>query len=248
MDGDHISSIIAIVIFVILSGYFSATETAFSSLNRVRLKNLAKNGNRRAALVLQLSDDYDKLLSTILVGNNIVNIATAAVGTALFIRLYGDIGATISTIVATIVVLIFGEISPKSLAKESPENFAMFSAPLLKVLVVLLTPVNFLFSLWKKLLKKAFHTKDEPGMAEEELLTLIEEAEQDGAINEEDSELIQSVIDFNDLKVDDILTPRVDIEAVALEDSREEIARRSSRPAIRACRSTGTPSTTSSAS
>ena len=108
MDGDHISSIIAIVIFVILSGYFSATETAFSSLNRVRLKNLAKNGNRRAALVLQLSDDYDKLLSTILVGNNIVNIATAAVGTALFIRLYGDIGATISTIVVTIVVLIFG--------------------------------------------------------------------------------------------------------------------------------------------
>lgn len=224
MDGDHISSIIAIVIFVILSGYFSATETAFSSLNRVRLKNLAKNGNRRAALVLQLSDDYDKLLSTILVGNNIVNIATAAVGTALFIRLYGDIGATISTIVVTIVVLIFGEISPKSLAKESPENFAMFSAPLLKVLVVLLTPVNFLFSLWKKLLKKAFHTKDEPGMTEEELLTLIGEAEQDGAINEEDSELIQSVIDFNDLKVDDILTPRVDIEAVALEDSREEIA------------------------
>ena len=129
MDGDHISSIIAIVIFVILSGCFSATETAFSSLSRVRLKNLAKNGNRRAALVLQLSDDYDKLLSTILVGNNIVNIATAAVGTALFIRLYGDIGATISTIVVTIVVLIFGEISPKSLAKESPENFAMFSAP-----------------------------------------------------------------------------------------------------------------------
>lgn len=225
MDGDSLPSLLTIVIFVALSAYFSATETAFSSLNRVRLKNLAKNGNRRAALVLQLSDDYDKLLSTILVGNNIVNIATAAVGTALFIRLYGDIGATISTIVVTIVVLIFGEISPKSLAKESPERFAMFAAPLLRLLLIVLTPVNFLFSLWKKLLKKAFHAKDEPGMTEEELLTIVEEAEQDGAINEEDSELIHSVIDFNDLKVNDVLTPRVDIVGVALDDGQDRIAR-----------------------
>ena len=225
MDGDSLPSLLTIVIFVALSAYFSATETAFSSLNRVRLKNLAKNGNRRAALVLQLSDDYDKLLSTILVGINIDNIATAAVGTALFIRLYGDIGATISTIVVTIVVLIFGEISPKSLAKESPERFAMFAAPLLRLLPIVLTPVNFLFSLWKKLLKKAFHTKDEPGMTEEELLTIVEEAEQDGAINEEDSELIHSVIDFNDLKVNDVLTPRVDIVGVALDDGQDRIAR-----------------------
>ena len=138
-------------VLILMSAYFSATETAFSSLNKTRLKTRAEKGSRRAAATLKLAEDYDKLLSTILIGNNIVNIATASIGTLLFVRHYGDVGATLSTIVVTIVVLIFGEITPKSLAKDIPERFAMFSTPFLKALVILLTPVNWLFTQWKKL-------------------------------------------------------------------------------------------------
>ena len=140
------TSLIIIVLCVMMSAYFSATETAFSSLNRIRVKNMADKGNKRAALVLKMSENYDELLSTILIGNNIVNIASASLATVLFVDLLGDeAGPSVSTIVTTIVVLIFGEISPKSIAKESPEKFAMWSAPILRVLVKILMPVNFLF-------------------------------------------------------------------------------------------------------
>lgn len=142
----HTVSLLIIVFCIVMSAYFSATETAFSSLNRIKMKNMAEKGNRRAALVLQLSESYDTLLSTILIGNNIVNIASASLATVLFVRLLGEeSGPSISTLVTTVVVLIFGEISPKSIAKESPEQFAMFSAPLLRVFVICLTPLNFLF-------------------------------------------------------------------------------------------------------
>lgn len=225
MDGDSIPSIIAIVILIALSAYFSATETAFSTMNRVRLKSLIKSGNKKAGLALRLADNYDKLLSTILVGNNIVNIATASISTLLFVNLYGPYGATISTIVITVVVLIFGEITPKGLAKESPEKFAMFASPFINALVVILTPINFIFTQWKKLLNKLFRSPVGKGMTEEELLTIVEEAEQDGAINEDESELIHSVIDFTDLKVRDIITPRVDIVGVDKNAGRDEIIR-----------------------
>lgn len=225
MDGDSIPSIIAIVILIALSAYFSATETAFSTMNRVRLKSLIKSGNKKAGLALRLADNYDKLLSTILVGNNIVNIATASISTLLFVNLYGPYGATISTIVITVVVLIFGEITPKGLAKESPEKFAMFASPFINALVVILTPINFIFTQWKKLLNKLFRSPGGKGMTEEELLTIVEEAEQDGAINEDESELIHSVIDFTDLKVRDIITPRVDIVGVDKNAGRDEIIR-----------------------
>lgn len=225
MDGDSIPSIIAIVILIALSAYFSATETAFSTMNRVRLKSLIKSGNKKAGLALRLADNYDKLLSTILVGNNIVNIATASISTLLFVNLYGPYGATISTIVITVVVLSFGEITPKGLAKESPEKFAMFASPFINALVVILTPINFIFTQWKKLLNKLFRSPGGKGMTEEELLTIVEEAEQDGAINEDESELIHSVIDFTDLKVRDIITPRVDIVGVDKNAGRDEIIR-----------------------
>ncbi len=225
MDGDSIPSIIAIVILIALSAYFSATETAFSTMNRVRLKSLIKSGNKKAGLALRLADNYDKLLSTILVGNNIVNIATASISTLLFVNLYGPYGATISTIVITVVVLIFGEITPKGLAKESPEKFAMFASPFINALVVILTPINFIFTQWKKLLNKLFRSPGGKGMTEEDLLTIVEEAEQDGAINEDESELIHSVIDFTDLKVRDIITPRVDIVGVDKNAGRDEIIR-----------------------
>jgi len=223
MDNESILSIIIIILCVILSGYFSATETAFSSLNRIRIKNMADNGNKRAALTYKLSDNYDKLLSTILVGNNIVNIAAASVSTLLFVRFLGNAGPTVSTVVITITVLIFGEISPKSIAKESPEKFAMFSAPFLSVLIFVLTPINFLFTQWKKLLSLIFKTGDDRSITEEELLTLVDEAEKEGAINEEDKEMINNVIDFNDREVNEIYTPRVDIVGIHETASIDEI-------------------------
>lgn len=213
-----------LIVLVALSAYFSATETAFSSLNRIRIKNMASDGDKRAQLVLDLAHDYDKLLSTILIGNNIVNITSASLSTVLFVKWLGDAGVSLSTVVMTVVVLIFGEISPKSLAKESPEKFAMLSAPVMHALVVVFTPLCFLFTQWKRLLSRVFHTDDSPGMTEEELLTIVEEAQQEGGIDEQESELIRSAIGFNDLKAVDIFTPRVDVTAVEKGATVDEIA------------------------
>ncbi len=218
-------SLIIIVCCIIMSAYFSATETAFSSLNRVRMKSLAEKGNKRAALVLRLSENYDSLLSTILIGNNIVNITSTSVATVLFVRLLGEErGSSLSTLVMTIVVLIFGEVSPKSLAKEVPENFALFSAPILRVLVIILSPANFLFGQWKKLLSLIFKFSRESGITEEELLIMVEEAKQDGGIDEQEGTLIRSAIEFSDLTAEDVLTPRIDVAAVPADATQEEIA------------------------
>ena len=225
MDSSDSIIILVMIALVTMSAYFSATETAFSSLNRIRLKNMAENGNKRAASTLKLSERFDRLLSTILVGNNIVNIAVTSIATVYFTKLLGDAaGPTVATAVITVLVLIFGEISPKSLAKESPEKFAMFSAPIMKVLMWVLTPVNFLFSLWKKLLNKIIRSDNSPSITEEELLTIVEEAKEDGGIDESDSELIRSAIEFHDLQAVDIFTPRVDIEAVQQDADRDAIA------------------------
>lgn len=225
MNSDSISLII-IVVCIVMSAYFSATETAFSSLNRIRIKNMAEKGNKRAALVLRLSENYDSLLSTILIGNNIVNIASASLATVLFVKLIGEeAGPSVSTAVTTVVVLIFGEISPKSIAKETPEKFAMFSAPIIRILQLLLTPFNFLFGQWKKLLSLLFRTQENRSITEEELLTIVEEAEQEGGIDEQESTLIRSAIEFTEIEAIDILTPRVDITAIPLDASKEEIAR-----------------------
>lgn len=216
-------SIIILGVLLFLSAYFSATETAFSALNKIRIKNLANGGNLRAKLVLGLAEDYDKILSTILIGNNIVNIASASLATTIFVRYFGDAGVTLSTIAMTVLVLIFGEISPKSLAKEFPEKFAMFSAPFLKVCVYLLMPINFFFIKWRKLLSLIIKPTDDTGITEEELLTIVEEAKDDGGIDEEDSNLIKKAIEFNDLHVSNILIPRVDIVAVSSKATYEEI-------------------------
>ncbi len=224
-SSDSIGIILAMIVLIAMSAYFSATETAFSSLNRIRMKNASENGDKRASLVLSLSEQFDKLLSTILVGNNIVNIGLSSIATVFFIDLFGNVyGPTLATVVITVVVLIFGEISPKSLAKESPEKFASFSAPIMNVLMWILTPINFLFSLWKRLLTKLIRTDGTPSITEEELLTIVEEAEQDGGIDESESELIRSAIEFNDLQAVDIFTPRVDVEAVEVDDDKQTIA------------------------
>lgn len=224
MDSHILVDMIAIVILVILSAYFSATETAFTSLNRIRLKNLAADGNKKADLVLRLEEDYDKLLTTILVGNNIVNISMTAIATILFIDLLGSYGATVSTIVITIVVLIFGEITPKNIAKEAPESFSMMSAPFINVLVVIMTPINFIFRKWKQLLARVFNFAEDRTITGDELMTIVEEAETVGGIDNEQSELIQNAIEFNNLEAWDVLTPRIDMNAIDVEDDKADVA------------------------
>ena len=216
--------VVAMVMCVVLSAYFSATETAFSSANKTRLKALAEKGNYRAKIAYQLSEDYDRLISTILIGNNIVNITVASIGTLLFVQALGDIGATVSTVVVTVVVLIFGEITPKSVAKDHAESFSMFSAPIIKTLILVLTPLNFLFSQWKVLVSKIFRSNAESKMSQDELLLLLDEVQQEGAIDASEGELLKNAVTFGDMEAQDILTHRVDLEAISLEATKEEIA------------------------
>jgi CBS domain containing-hemolysin-like protein len=223
MEDSQIIQIIAMLVLVGLSAIYSATEMAYTALNRSRLKNAQEKKARNADLALKLLDDYDKLLSTILVANNIVNITLATVATVFFTQLNASVGATIATIVITVVVLIFGEISPKTIARECPEKFAMGIAPFAKLTMLLLTPINFVFSQWRKLLSMLFKSKEDRRMTEEELLTIVEEAEHEGGINEQESELIRSAIEFNELEAGDILTPRVDIVAIQIGTPNEEI-------------------------
>ena len=226
MDEHSIILLVIIIFCVIMSGYFSATETAFSTLNKIKLKNMAEDGSKKAAKVLKLADDFDTLLSTILIGNNIVNILASSLATVLFVKfLRGDenLATTLSTVVMTVAVLIFGEVSPKSIAKESPEKFAMFSAPLISALEVVFTPLNFLFRQWKKLLSLIFKAEEAEGITEEDLITIIEEAEEDGNFEKSETELIRSAIEFNDLEVGDIFTPRIDVTAIEKGTSKKEI-------------------------
>ena len=221
----NIGTLVVIVICVILSAYFSATETAFASLNHIRVKNMAEKGDRRAILVMKLLDRYDSVLSTILVGNNVVNIGATSLATVFFVRMLGeDAGSGIATLVTTLVLLIFGEISPKSMASEFPEQVAMLAAPLLSCIVVVLTPVNFLFGLWKKFLAKLIKGEEDRAITDEELLTIVDEAETGGGIGEEESDLIRNSIEFRDQEAVDILTPRVDIVGVEYGTSNQEIA------------------------
>ena len=164
MDSTSIGMMVALVILIFMSAYFSATETAFTSLNRIRMKNKAEDGNVRAAKALELAENYDKVISTILIGNNIVNISATTVATVLCTKLFQEYGPTVATVALTVIILIFGEITPKSMAKEAPESVAMAVTPLLRVFMVVLAPVNFLFGLWKKLMSCVFHTESDDGI------------------------------------------------------------------------------------
>ena len=215
----------ALVILVGFSAFFSASETAFSSLNQIRLKSRAEDGDSSAARVLAMAEKYDKLLSTILIGNNIVNIAAASIGTILFTQMLGaERGATVSTIVLTIIVLIFGEVTPKSLAKEMPEKVATAVSPFLVLLMSLMTPLTWLFTQWKKLLGHFVHSGEADTITEGELMTMVSEAENDGELTDRESELIRSAIEFDDVEVEEILTPRVDVVAVEDDIPLEELA------------------------
>ncbi len=219
--------LIGMLICLAFSAFFSASETAFTSFNKTKMKTLSEEGNKRANRVLKMSENYDKLLSTILVGNNIVNILLSSLSTVWFIALLANTKAagaatTISTAVATVVVLIFGEITPKSLAKDHPEGLAMGVSGFLCFLTVILTPVNFIFMLWKKLVSKIFKPKEEDAVTEGEVLTLIDEAHEDGSIDEYNKELIENIFEFDDLSAGEIATHRMDITMLSLEDAIEE--------------------------
>ena len=219
-----LSYIIGMIICIILSAFFSATETAFSSYNKNRLKAMKGENNKKVRLILSLSAKYDQLISTILIGNNIVNIAVASIGTVLFVNAYGDIGATLSTIVITIVVLIFGEVSPKSIAKDFPEKFCLFAAPFIQFLIWILLPLNYLFMLWKKFLSFFLKPKEDNKISQAELLMFVDEVQEEGSIDKNEGNLLRNAIEFTDLTAEEILTHRVDLEALPITATKEETA------------------------
>ncbi|MCL2372977.1 MAG: hemolysin family protein [Defluviitaleaceae bacterium] len=218
-----------IVLFalLILSIFFSASETAYSALSRIRLKNMAdkgQKGSRRAKMALALHDDFNRLLSTILVGNNIANLTAASVCAVLFVRRFGDIGATVSTAVLTVVLVVFADVTPKVLAKESPERVAIVLAPFLRFFVVLFTPFNAFFTVWKKFLSLIIKPSADKAFTEDELFTIVDEAKQEGVIDEDDRELLHNALEFNDQQVKDVLTPRMDVKGIAKGATPAEIA------------------------
>ena len=225
----NIGLLIAMIGLLLLSFLFSSVETAFSTFNKIRMKNLAQGGNKKAELVINLESKYDKLITTILIGNNIVNIALSSIATIFFMDVIlnnESLAATVSTIVITVAVLIFGEITPKVIAKENADKYALALAPVVKGIVVVLTPLSFIFGGWSKLIHKIFKSKEqEPTYTEDELITIVDEAEEGGVLEEEEGNLIRSAIEFNDVCAGDILTPRVEICAISKEDSIEDIAK-----------------------
>jgi CBS domain containing-hemolysin-like protein len=224
-DSYHLGIVAALVGLLCVSAFFSASEMAFSSLNRIKLKNLAEK-NRRARLALKLLDAYDKLLSTVLIGNNIVNIVSSALATVLFVGIFGATGVSIATLLMTVLVLLFGEISPKTLAKESPEETALRVAPFLRFFVLVFTPLNYLAGAWKKCIVRMFPARGDRSVTEDELLTFVGEVRQEGGINKQEEDMIRQAIEFDDRTAADIVTPRIDVAAVSDTDSIEEIDRK----------------------
>ena len=226
MDGVP-TYVLVLIVLVALSAYFSASETAFTSYSKTRAKTDAEDGSKKARKVLSLSDNYEKLISTILIGNNIVNIVATSLATVFFTKLFAnnpDLGVTVSTVVMTLAVLIFGEITPKTIAKKDPDRFSRKVVDSLSFLVKIFTPLTAIFNLWQKLVLKVFKAEAQSGITEDEIITVVEEAASEGEIDEQESELIKNVIKFSDLDVNDILTPRVDVAAVDITWDRERIA------------------------
>ncbi len=219
------SLVLVLCILIILSGYFSATETAFSCLNKIRIINWVNGGNKRAKLVLKIANNYDKLITNVLIGNNIVNILATTIATIIFGQIWVNdqsLAATMTTVIMTLVVLIFGEILPKTIAKCFPEKFAMFSAPIIYGISFVFYPLSLFFLMLQKVVKKIFRMPKE-SVTNEELITIINEAESTGGIDKDNGELIRSAVQFDDVVVGKIFTPRVDITAVEKNMSMDEI-------------------------
>jgi len=225
MDPYSLGTIVFFALLLFCSGFFAATETAFLSVNKIKLKHLAAEGSRRAALALEMAEKYDKFISTVSVGNNVVNILAAAIATVFFVGRFGHFGVTIATVVTTVLMLIIGEISPKTMAKEAPEKFVLLNVYPMRILMFVFTPINYLASLWKGVIIKLFRIRSDNKVTEAELLTFVEEMRQEGGINEREEHMIRSAIEFDDLTANDILTPRVDVKAVSLADTFQAIER-----------------------
>lgn len=226
--------IVLIVILIAMSAFFSASETAISSVNKIRLKSMAENGSRGAARTLEILKKYDKALTTILIGNNIVNIASSSLATILCVRLItqayesqaiGDqYGPLVSTIATTVIVLIFGEVLPKGIAKDHAESISIGVSAVLSFLMIIFTPFSALFILLKRGIGKLFNKKDDnPSVTEEELMAIIDEIEDEGVLEQQESNLVRSALEFDEITVDEIITPRVRITAVDVNDSAEEV-------------------------
>ncbi len=209
--------LIIISILVLCYSFFSASETAFSSLNKIKIKALANAGNKAAERTYRLTEDFSKLLTTILVGNTIVNVVSASLATVLFTNILGGKGVTVSSIIMTLVIMIIGEIIPKNVAKYVPEKFAMSCTPILNLLVWLLTPLTFIFRFVEKIFEKHFGDRPD-SYTTDEFITMVEEANEDGDIEDHEADLITNALEFNDLDVGEILTPRIDVIAVDVDD------------------------------
>lgn len=207
-----------LVLLLAASAFFSASETAFSSLNKIRLKNLASDGDARAILALEISDDFDRVLSTILIGNNVVNLSASSIATVVATVLLGAAGAAVSTIVLTVLVLIFGEILPKSYAKQNAEAVALKVARPLRMIQRILTPIAWVFLQIQRCIKPRSEADTEPSVTGRELKTIIQNSEDEGVLDEQESDIIQSVLDFDEITVQQILIPRVDMVAIDIDD------------------------------
>ena len=216
--------IILIIALLAMSAFFSASETAFSSVNRIRLKNMAENGSKSAERALNVLKKYDKALTTILIGNNIVNIASSSIATILAVSLVGEkYGSLAATVVTTVVVLIFGEVMPKGIAKDHAEGVCIGVSAIISFLMIIFTPLSVLFILLKNGVGKLFHSKESVSVTEEELMAIIDEIEDEGVLEQQESNLVRSALEFDEITVDEVITPRVRIVAVDVNDSAEEV-------------------------
>lgn len=217
-------NIILIIFLIALSAMFSSCETTFSTVNKVRLKNYAAQGNKKAAKALKIAESFDNALTAILIGNNIVNIASTSISTVLFTDLFGSKGVGIATIVMTVTVLIFGEILPKTYAKENAEKCSFFFASPLYGLIIIMSPLVKIFSALKSLVSKLYSSSEKtPTVTEDELKYIIDEIEEEGVLEKSESKLVRSALDFDETTVSEILIPRVRVTGVEINSSVEEI-------------------------
>ena len=215
---------IVILILVLLSAFFSATETAFSFVNKLRIQQSAEDGNKRAKNALYVVERFDKALTAILICNNVVNLGCSSIATVLCLNIFGDVGSAIATGVTTLLVLTFGEVIPKCLAKEHCDNFSLSTAGFLKVLMIILTPLVFVFLKLKSVaLKIAGGKNDTPSVTENELKYIVESIEEEGVLEESESEMVRSALDFDETTAEEILTPRVDVVFLSIDDTPEKI-------------------------
>ena len=226
MDPSSTLCLLSCLVLLGLSAFFSASESAFVGANRIKLRTLAENGNRRAALAMSISDKFDRTLTAILVGNCLVNTVCASLATVFTLRLFGEMNAvqtTVTTLVTTAVVILFGEITPKTLANYDNDAVAVAFAPFLRFLLWILTPLTLLFSGLTVLVSKISGGSSEPTVTEDEITSIIETGEEEGVIDEEQSDLLQSALEFGGTRVADVLTLWDDVTFVTLSMSQDEV-------------------------